>query len=103
MDLEGYIVGPRSSQSQLMLSTTERLSITCYSGPLDPNNPNYWRESAYPIDVSSLTLSSFADFFSIILQADVLLGIPEKRLRDSILNAAIIMDELWFSRNKIIH
>ncbi|KAB1205967.1 hypothetical protein CJ030_MR5G017549 [Morella rubra] len=62
-----------------------------------------WRESGYPFDISHVSLLSSADLISTILQADVFLGLLKSRLRDFILNVAILRDELWFSRNKLVH
>lgn len=61
------------------------------------------RESPWAIPMDSLDLVSPRDLIYTVLNADSVLRVSKACLNDFSLNAAIVIDSLWFLRNKIIH
>lgn len=62
-----------------------------------------WSTSNWAFDISRIPESSAADWIHILLNAESLLGIQSRSFNSFILNAALIMDVLWFSCNKFLH
>lgn len=62
-----------------------------------------WRESSWAISLSRLPLHSPAELISTILNEDSVLGLDRKLLRAFILNAALVFDVIWHSRNLVVH
>lgn len=62
-----------------------------------------WRESLWAISLSRIPLVSPAELIDTILNADMVLGLDKKYLRAFALNAAIVFDVLWHTRNLVVH
>lgn len=62
-----------------------------------------WSLSAWPLAISRFSFACPADWIRFILHAGVELGFRPSSLPSFILNAALILDVLWFPRNKAVH
>lgn len=62
-----------------------------------------WRESLWAVPMDVLQMESPVELIRLILFADRDLNINKESLKAFALNVAIVIDCLWFLRNKIIH
>lgn len=66
-------------------------------------NQNPVEKFVWPLDATSFPTSSPADLIKLIINADDSLGIPSSHLQMFVIQAAIIVDEIWYSRNQLLH
>lgn len=62
-----------------------------------------WRESPGAVQIDMLSLDSTATLISTVLHADSVLHLDKDNLKAFALNATVVLDSLWFLRNKITH
>lgn len=61
-----------------------------------------WRGSMWLIQWERIPCSSPSELVSFIINVDRMLNLEKKFVRAFILNAAIMMDELWHLRNRVV-
>lgn len=62
-----------------------------------------WRHSNCPIDSTLFASKPIKSWIQTILNLIFILKIPEEEHHDFQIFAAIVMDSIWFFRNKVIH
>lgn len=62
-----------------------------------------WQQSPWPINISRVPISSPAHWLKLLLSADSWLDISASSVPSFILNAALVMDVLWYNSNQIVH
>jgi hypothetical protein len=61
-----------------------------------------WWNSPWPLITSSFVVRPIADWIAVIVNRALLLAIPRKEVRKFQIFAALTLDFIWFSRNKLI-
>ena len=62
-----------------------------------------WLQSTWPVDVLILPPHTLTSFTRLFLQPHRLLNVPREDARYVALNVALVVDSLWFWRNKVVH
>jgi hypothetical protein len=62
-----------------------------------------WRTFPWPLLISSFAAMPISDWIMAIIYPSVKLDIPLVDIRNFQLFAALVMDAIWFSKNKLTH
>lgn len=62
-----------------------------------------WRESSWAILMDALNLETSGELIKMVLLAESTIQINKGSLDAFVLNVVVVIDSLWFLRNKIIH
>jgi hypothetical protein len=62
-----------------------------------------WQNSLWPLHTVSFSYMPFVDWIKALLRPHFSLGIPVQDVHNFQISALVLMDQIWFARNKLIH
>ncbi|KAB1205959.1 hypothetical protein CJ030_MR7G016939 [Morella rubra] len=62
-----------------------------------------WQHGPWPLNIEVYAQLNIEDWFHIILNPKQSLGLPDSQYQNFILFVALLLDGVWFLRNKVVH
>lgn len=62
-----------------------------------------WQHGTWPLNIEVYAQLNIEDWFHIILNPKQSLGLPDSQYQNFILFVALLLDGVWFLRNKVVH
>jgi hypothetical protein len=82
---------------QLSVESLQHIFLSC------PLSRIMWQNSLWPLHTVSFSYMPFVDWIKALLRPHFSLGIPVQDVHNFQISALVLMDQIWFARNKLIH